>query len=158
MCVVCVLHAGDRVLFRYTSAYAHACLHSSVMHCMYTLVTHVVGCSMFPSLPVSRAARAKLQRLEKENHQLEKTVATLRHAQAKAEELEKANKRLNGAAHDSRREIIKLKGVGTVNRMHTCTYARTYVARTVSTNVHTGRLVYQVRLDIYVRKCGNPAV
>lgn len=72
----------------------------------------VVQCS--PSLPVSRAARAKLQRLEKENHQLEKTVATLRHAQAKAEELEKANKRLNGAAHDSRREIIKLKGVGTV--------------------------------------------
>lgn len=72
----------------------------------------VVQCS--PSLSVPRAARAKLQRLEKQNHQLEKTVATLRHAQAKAEELEKANKRLNGAAHDSRREIIKLKGVGTV--------------------------------------------
>lgn len=37
-------------------------------------------------------------------------------------------------------------------------YVRTYVTRTVPTNVHTGRLVYQVRLDIYVPKCGNSAV
>lgn len=73
-----------------------------------------VVAALFSAPPVSRAARAKLQRLEKENHQLEKTVATLRHAQAKAEELEKANKKLHGGAHDSRREIIKLKGVGTV--------------------------------------------
>lgn len=81
---------------------------------------HVVFCGFSREplvsvpLPVSRAARAKLQRLERENHQLEKTVATLRHAQAKAEELEKANKKLHGGAHDSRREIIKLKGVGIV--------------------------------------------
>lgn len=79
------------------------------------------------SLSVSRAARAKLQRLERENHQLEKTVATLRHAQAKAEELEKANKKLHGGAHDSRREIIKLKGVGVVWLWIGYTYIRKYV-------------------------------
>ena len=79
---------------------------------MYAYIyTYMHHWSVSP-LSVSRAARAKLQRLERENHQLEKTVATLRHAQAKAEELEKANKKLHGGAHDSRREIIKLKGVG----------------------------------------------
>ena len=79
-------------------------------------------------LSVSRAARAKLQRLERENHQLEKTVATLRHAQAKAEELEKANKKLHGGAHDSRREIIKLKGVGIgwLRIGYTCICIRVY--------------------------------
>ena len=72
-------------------------------------------CDLFAvPCPVSRAARAKLQRLEREKQQLEKTVDTLRHAQAKAEELEKANKKLHGGAHDSRREIIKLKGVSAV--------------------------------------------
>ena len=75
----------------------------------------VVGVTLYTApLPVSRAARAKLQRLEREKKQLEKTVDTLRHAQAKAEELEKTNKKLHGGAHDSRREIIKLKGVSAV--------------------------------------------
>ena len=90
--------------------------HSSWYHAkiMWVVCTHIYICTtgQCPPLSVSRAARAKLQRLERENHQLEKTVATLRHAQAKAEELEKANKKLHGGAHDSRREIIKLKGVG----------------------------------------------
>ena len=90
--------------------------HSSWYHAkiVWVVCTHIYICTtgQCPPLSVSRAARAKLQRLERENHQLEKTVATLRHAQAKAEELEKANKKLHGGAHDSRREIIKLKGVG----------------------------------------------
>ena len=56
-----------------------------------------------------RASRAKLQRLEKETRELEKSIEGLRHYQAKCGELEKMNKKLQSQAHDGRREMIRLK-------------------------------------------------
>jgi len=56
-----------------------------------------------------RASRAKLQRLEKETRELEKSIEGLRHYQAKCVELEKTNKKLQSQAHTDRREIIRLK-------------------------------------------------
>ncbi len=61
-------------------------------------------CCAFP-----RASRAKLQRLEKETRELEKSIEALRHYQAKCGELEKMNKKLQSQAHTDRREIIRLK-------------------------------------------------
>jgi chromosome segregation ATPase len=55
------------------------------------------------------AAKAKLQRLEKESKDMEKTAESLRHALAKVTELEKTNKKLNEKVHADMREIIRLK-------------------------------------------------
>ncbi len=60
-------------------------------------------------LSLSRASRAKLQRLEKETRELEKSIEALRHYQAKCGELEKMNKKLQSQAHTDRREVIRLK-------------------------------------------------
>lgn len=54
-------------------------------------------------------SRAKVQRLEKETRELEKSIEALRHYQAKCGELEKMNKKLQSQAHTDRREIVRLK-------------------------------------------------
>lgn len=56
-----------------------------------------------------RASRAKLQRLEKETREMEKSMEALRHAQAKSSELEKNNKKLQEQVHTGRKEIARLK-------------------------------------------------
>ena len=56
-----------------------------------------------------RASRAKLQRLEKETREMEKSMEALRHAQAKSSELEKTNKKLQEHALTGRKEIARLK-------------------------------------------------
>ena len=56
-----------------------------------------------------RASRAKLQRLEKETQEMEKTMEALRHTQAKCSELEKGSKKLMEQTHTDRKEIIRLK-------------------------------------------------
>ena len=56
-----------------------------------------------------RASRAKLQRLEKETREMEKSMEALRHAQAKCSELEKTNKKLQEHALGGRKEIARLK-------------------------------------------------
>ena len=66
------------------------------------------------SIVLPRASRAKLQRLEKETREMEKTMEALRHSQAKCTELEKTNKKLQEQTHSDRKEIIKLK-----EEMHT---------------------------------------
>lgn len=58
---------------------------------------------------ISSASRAKLQRLEKETREMEKSIEALRHSQAKCSELEKINKKLQEQTHSGRKEIIKLK-------------------------------------------------
>ncbi|XP_019849313.1 PREDICTED: girdin-like [Amphimedon queenslandica] len=55
------------------------------------------------------AAKAKLQRLEKEAKEMEKTMESLRHSQAKVTELEKKNKRLQEQSHLDKKELVKLK-------------------------------------------------
>lgn len=55
------------------------------------------------------ASRAKVQRLEKETRELEKSIEALRHYQAKCGELERMNKKLQSQAHTDRREIVRLK-------------------------------------------------
>ena len=57
------------------------------------------------------AQRAKLNRLEKETREMEKSMEALRHAQAKVSELEKTNKKLYSQSHSDRKEIIKLREV-----------------------------------------------
>lgn len=57
------------------------------------------------------AQRAKLNRLEKETREMEKSMEALRHAQAKAAELEKTNKKLYSKSHADSKEIIKLREV-----------------------------------------------
>ena len=64
---------------------------------------------------VSRAAKVKLQRLEKEQKEMEKSLESLRQAKAKAEEVEKTNKKLNDQAHEYRMVIVKLKEVHTID-------------------------------------------
>ena len=56
-----------------------------------------------------RASRAKLQRLEKETREMEKSMEALRHAQAKSAELEKNNKKLQEHVLHGRKEIARLK-------------------------------------------------
>ena len=56
-----------------------------------------------------RAQRARLQRLEKETREMEKSMEAHRHAQAKIAELEKTNKKLQKQTHADRKEIIRLK-------------------------------------------------
>ena len=58
-----------------------------------------------------RAAKAKLQRLEKETKEMEKSLESLRHSQAKLAELERINKKLNSQSHEDKKEIFKLKEV-----------------------------------------------
>ena len=58
-----------------------------------------------------RAAKAKLQRLEKETKEMEKSLETLRHSQAKLAELERINKKLNSQSHEDKKELYKLKEV-----------------------------------------------
>ena len=72
---------------------------------------NVDECSGMMSVCVSaiRASRAKLQRLEKETRELEKSIEGLRHYQAKCSELEKMNKKLQNQAHTGQREKIRLK-------------------------------------------------
>jgi len=60
---------------------------------------------------VYRAAKAKLQRLEKETKEMEKSLESLRHSQAKLAELERINKKLNTQNHEDKKEIFKLKEV-----------------------------------------------
>ena len=60
-------------------------------------------------LVMPRASRAKLQRLEKETREMEKSMEALRHAQAKSAELEKNNKKLQDQVHNGRKEIARLK-------------------------------------------------
>ncbi|XP_065919238.1 girdin-like isoform X2 [Dysidea avara] len=55
------------------------------------------------------AAKAKLQRLEKETKEMEKSLESLRHSQAKLAELERINKKLNTQSHEDKKEIFKLK-------------------------------------------------
>ena len=57
----------------------------------------------------NRASKAKIQRLEKELAEYEKTKESLRHYQAKVTELEKTTKKQNKQAHTDKREIIRLK-------------------------------------------------
>lgn len=56
-----------------------------------------------------RAAKAKLQRLERQTKEMEKQVEAYRHSQAKVTELEKTNKKLYDQTHTRRKEIIRLK-------------------------------------------------
>lgn len=55
------------------------------------------------------ASRAKLQRLEKETREMEKSMEAFRHSQAKMAELEKTNKKLQEQTHVDRKENVKLK-------------------------------------------------
>lgn len=75
---------------------------------MQVQVPHDVVCFSLSSVP-SRASRAKLQRLEKETQEMEKTMEALRHTQAKCSELAKANRKLMEQTHGDQREIIRLK-------------------------------------------------
>lgn len=75
-------------------------------YCMY-----VTNCS---------ASRAKLQRLEKETREMEKSMEALRHSQAKCAEFERMNKKLQEQTHSDRKEIIKLKEELHGNRAKVC--------------------------------------
>ena len=67
------------------------------------------ACFMISFLVPLRASRVKLQRLEKETQEMEKTMEALRHMQAKCSEQGKINKKLMEQTHSYRKEIIKLK-------------------------------------------------
>ena len=69
---------------------------------VHTTCVHVCSCTC-------RATKAKLQRLERELKELEKTKESLRHSQAKFAELEKTTKKLNKQSHLDKKEIIRLK-------------------------------------------------
>ena len=56
-----------------------------------------------------RAAKAKMQRLERQTKEMEKQMEAYRHSQAKVAELERTNKKLYDQTHTDRKEIIRLK-------------------------------------------------
>ena len=58
---------------------------------------------------VCRAAKAKMQRLERQTKEMEKQMEAYRHSQAKVAELERTNKKLYDQTHADRKEIIRLK-------------------------------------------------
>ena len=58
---------------------------------------------------VCRAAKAKMQRLERQTKEMEKQMEAYRHSQAKVSELERTNKKLYDQTHADRKEIIRLK-------------------------------------------------
>jgi len=78
---------------------------------MYATITVNVSIVSLFFIFEYRAAKAKLQRLEKETKEMEKSLESLRHSQAKLAELERTNKKLNTQSHEDKKEIFKLKEV-----------------------------------------------
>ena len=76
--------------------------------CLFVCLS-VCQCGLVGFVPLHRAQRARLQRLEKETREMEKSMEAHRHAQAKIAELEKTNKKLQKQTHADRKEIIRLK-------------------------------------------------
>ena len=76
-------------------------------------VFFLIFCESLIYLIMYRAAKAKVQRLEKEVREMHRIIDDLRQSKAKGEELTKANKKLNDQVHQDRKEIIKLNGVRT---------------------------------------------
>ena len=87
--------------------HAHVHVHTRV-HTHTHTHTHVYT---FTQVFIVRAAKARLQRLEKETKEMEKSLETLRHSQAKLAEMERINKKLNSQSHEDKKELFKLKEV-----------------------------------------------
>ena len=101
----CKPHIEEAFVHTYIHTYIPTYIHSGNPYSVALIIN-----TPLPSFPPPpRASRAKLQRLEKETQEMEKTMEALRHTQAKCSELEKGNKKLMEQTHADRKEITKLK-------------------------------------------------
>ena len=72
-------------------------------------------CSCICIVPLCVSRAAKVQRLEKEQTEMKKSLESLRQAKVEAEEVGKTNQKLNDQACEYRTVIVKLKEVRTYN-------------------------------------------